>query len=59
MTSGDKIVRLTVRLKEPIDQKLSEACEQMGGVSKNAFILMALSEKLKERSNSERGDKHE
>jgi predicted HicB family RNase H-like nuclease len=44
MTKDDKI-SFTLRIKKTLDQKIEQASEKMG-VSKNAFILMILSEKL-------------
>lgn len=44
MTKDDKR-KFTLRLKESINQKLIQSSSELG-VSKNAFILMALAEKL-------------
>jgi predicted HicB family RNase H-like nuclease len=49
MTNGARC-RLTLRIKKPIEEKLSKACLQLG-VSKNAFITMLLSEKLEKRDS--------
>lgn len=46
-------INFTLRIKSSIDQKLSRASSEMG-VSKTAFILMALSEKLKEEKTQEK-----
>lgn len=47
-TSDDKRVHFTLRMSRLVDQKLAEASSEMG-VSKNAYILMILSEKLAEK----------
>jgi predicted HicB family RNase H-like nuclease len=45
-TTNDDKVNFTLRITRSVDQKITEASSEMG-VSKNAFILMILSEKFK------------
>lgn len=50
-TNDDKI-NFTLRINKSVDLKIAEASSEMG-VSKNAFILMILSEKFsKERASN-------
>lgn len=51
MTNDDKI-SFTLRINKSVDQKIAEASSEMG-VSKNAFILMILSEQLKKERISD------
>lgn len=50
MTNDDK-VNFTLRIKEPILVEITQASKKMG-VSKNAFILMVLDEKLRNKDGS-------
>lgn len=50
MMTNDKKINFTLRIKKLVDQKLTKASSEIG-ISKNAFILMILSEKLEERNS--------
>lgn len=47
MTNDDK-VPFTLRIKKPIDDRLTQASDELG-ISKTAFIMIALNEKLKDQ----------
>jgi predicted HicB family RNase H-like nuclease len=51
MTNDDNKIHFTLRLTKSVDQKVTDASSEMG-VSKNAFILMILSERLKEEKTT-------
>lgn len=50
MVSNDDKINFTLRIKKNLDERIGEESEKLG-VSKNAFILMTLSEKLMERKD--------